>query len=60
MPRLEEIADEEAESPVWFSPMAYDAERLRERRQIRSFFIQEVDRDKVVLLGDRLDGAEFS
>ena len=59
-PRLEAIADEEGESPVWFSVMAYDAERLRERRQIRSFFIQEVDRDKVVLLGDRLDGAELS
>lgn len=60
LPRLEAIADEEAESPVWFSVMAYDAERLRERRQIRSFFIQEVDRDKVVLLGDRLDGAGWS
>jgi predicted nucleotidyltransferase len=59
-PRLEVIADEEAESPVWFSAMAYDVERLRERRQIRSFFIQEVDRDKIVLLGDRLDGAEWS
>jgi predicted nucleotidyltransferase len=59
-PRLEAIADEEAESPVWFSVMAYDAERLRERRRIHSFFIQEVDRDKVVLLGDRLDGAEWS
>jgi predicted nucleotidyltransferase len=59
-PRLEAIADEEAESPVWFSVAAYDAERLRERRQIDSFFIQEVDRDKVVLLGDRLDGAEWS
>lgn len=59
-PRLEAIADEEGESPVWFSLMAYDADRLRERRQIRSFFIQEVDRDKVVLLGDRLDGPEWS
>jgi predicted nucleotidyltransferase len=59
-PRLEAIADEEDESPVWFSVVAYDAERLRERRRVNSFFIQEVDRDKVVLLGDRLDGAEFS
>jgi predicted nucleotidyltransferase len=59
LPSLEAIADEEAESPVWFSVMAYDAKRLRERRRIRSFFIQEVDRDKVVLLGDRLDGAEW-
>lgn len=60
LPRLEAIADEEGESPVWFSVMVYDAERLRERRQIRSFFIQELDRDKVVLLGDPLDGAEWS
>jgi predicted nucleotidyltransferase len=59
-PRLEAIADEEDESPVWFSAMTYDAERLRERRQIGSFFMQEVDRDKVVLLGDRLDGLEWT
>ncbi len=59
-PRLEAIADEEGESPVWFSVIAYDAERLRERRRIESFFIQEVDRDKVVLLGSGLDGAEGS
>jgi predicted nucleotidyltransferase len=60
LPCLEAIADEEAESPVWFSVMAYDADRLRERRQIRSFFIEEVDRDKIVLLGDRLDGPRWS
>jgi predicted nucleotidyltransferase len=59
-PRLEAIADEEGESPVWFSVMVYDTDRLRERRQIRSFFIEEVDRDKVVVLGDRLDGPEWS
>lgn len=56
-PRLEEIADEEGESPVWFSVLVYDSERLGERRRIRSFFLQEVDRDKVVLLGDGVKGA---
>ena|GEM_PF-5010164 len=35
-PRLEEIADEEGESPVWFSVLIYDRERLWERRRIRS------------------------
>jgi predicted nucleotidyltransferase len=54
-PRLEAIADAEGDSPVWYSVHIYDRDRLRERRLIRSFFIQEVDRDKVVLLGDRLD-----
>jgi predicted nucleotidyltransferase len=55
-PRLEEFADEEGESPVWFSVLVYDSDRVRERRQIRSFFLQEVDRDKLVLLGDGLEG----
>jgi predicted nucleotidyltransferase len=50
--RLEKIADEEGESPVWFSVLIYDSERVEERRMIRSFFLQEVDRDKRVLLGD--------
>ncbi len=56
-PRLEAIADEEGESPVWFSVLVYDSERLRRRRRIRSFFLQEVDRDKVVLLGDGVEAA---
>ena len=54
-PALETIADEEGESPVWFSVLVYDKERLRERRQIRSFFLQEVDRDKLILLGDEVE-----
>ena len=56
-PRLEEIADEEGESPVWFSVLIYDSERLAERRRIHSFFLQEVDRDKLILLGDGVEGA---
>jgi predicted nucleotidyltransferase len=59
-PRLEGIADEEGESPVWFSVLIYDSERLEERRRIRSFFLQEVDRDKVVLLGDGVEAATYS
>jgi predicted nucleotidyltransferase len=55
-PRLEEIADEEGESPVWFSVLIYDSKRLWERRRIRSFFFQEVDRDKRVLFGDGIEG----
>lgn len=55
-PRLEEMADREGDSPVWYSVLVYDGDRLRERRQIHSFFVQEVDRDKVVLLGDGLEG----
>jgi predicted nucleotidyltransferase len=54
-PRLEAIADDEGDSPVWYSVHIYGRDRLRERRLIRSFFMQEVDRDKIVLLGDRLD-----
>lgn len=56
-PRLESIADEEGESPVWFSVLVYDSDRIRERRQIRSFFLEEVDRDKLILLGGGVDEA---
>jgi predicted nucleotidyltransferase len=54
-PRLEEIADDEGDSPVWYSVLIYDSERLGERRRIHSFFLQEVDHDNVVLLGDALE-----
>jgi predicted nucleotidyltransferase len=30
----------------------YSPERLAQRRRIRSFFIQEVDRDKIIVYGD--------
>lgn len=36
------------------SPHCYDLDWLDGRREIRAFFIQEVDRDKVVLYGDDL------
>ncbi|HEY4621722.1 MAG TPA: nucleotidyltransferase domain-containing protein [Gaiellaceae bacterium] len=42
----------EGVGPVLFSPLVYGAERITQRREIRSFFIQEVDRDKIVLYGE--------
>lgn len=47
-----EAAEAEGASPVWFSVHVYTPERLAQRREIRSFFIQEVDRDKIVLFGE--------
>lgn len=58
-PLIEGIADNEGDSPVWYSVLFYDADRLRERRQIESFFLQEVDRDKLVLAGSALDGERY-
>jgi predicted nucleotidyltransferase len=42
------------ESPVWYSVFVFDPEWLQGRRVIDSFFIQNVDRDKLVLVGDSL------
>jgi predicted nucleotidyltransferase len=50
-----EVAGAEGSSPAWYSVYVYDPEWLRGRREIRSFFIQEVDRDKIVLFGSGLD-----
>lgn len=47
----EEAAIAEAHSPFSFSVHTRDLEWLRGRRAIESFFTQEVDRDKVVLVG---------
>lgn len=55
-PQLEAIADAEGDSPVYYSLRFYDAEFLGERRAIRDFFFQEVDRDKLILHGDSLPG----
>jgi predicted nucleotidyltransferase len=43
------------ESPVWYSVAVFDPEWLRGRREIESFFIQNVDRDKLVLAGSTLE-----
>lgn len=48
---VDQAAQAEGASPVWFSAHVYSDERLAQRRAIRSFFIQEVDRDKLVLAG---------
>lgn len=49
-PMVEETADAEGDSPVYFSLRAFDSEWLRGRREIDSFFIREVDRDKLVVV----------
>jgi len=48
---LTRIAEEEGHSPVLLSLLVWDPEWMAHRREIRSFFIQEVDRDKIVLHG---------
>lgn len=55
LPMVEEEADAVGDSPVYYSLRIFDTNWLRERRAIHSFFIQEVDRDKIVLYGERLD-----
>jgi len=54
LPRVEEAATAEGDSPVWYSVLVWDTDRLLDRREIRSFFAQEVDRDKIVLAGSAL------
>lgn len=51
----EEAALAEGESPFNYSVHVHDPQWLHERREIESFFIQEVDRDKIVLAGSALD-----
>jgi predicted nucleotidyltransferase len=51
----EEAAIVEGESPFNYSVHVHDPEWLQKRREIESFFIQEVDRDKIVLAGSSLD-----
>ena len=49
-----EAATAEGESPFSYSVHVYDRGWLRGRREIDSFFIREVDRDKIVLAGSPL------
>jgi predicted nucleotidyltransferase len=51
----EAAAIAEDESPFNYSVHVHDPEWLRGRREIESFFIQEVDRDKIVLAGSALE-----
>lgn len=39
-------------NPFAFTTVVWDPARLSQRRAIKSFFAQEVDRDKIVLYGD--------
>jgi hypothetical protein len=49
---VEEAAEPSGVNPSWFSIKLYDPELVANRRGIRSFFMQEVDRDKIVLAGE--------
>lgn len=49
---IDEAARAAGAEPAFFSTVVLSPERLRNRREIRSFFIQEVDRDKIVLHGE--------
>jgi predicted nucleotidyltransferase len=59
VPLIFTAAEAEGDSPAYYSVHVYDAEQLRDRRRIRSFFFQEVDRDKLVLAGGDLEGGEY-
>ncbi len=50
--RIDEAAAGEKLGFMLFSPHVYTPEHVAQRREIRSFFIQEVDRDKIVLYGE--------
>jgi predicted nucleotidyltransferase len=50
---LYEVADRERISPVEFSLKLVDPDWLQERRAIDSFFVRELERDKLVLAGQR-------
>jgi predicted nucleotidyltransferase len=58
-PMVEEEGDAEGDSPVYYSLRVFDSDWLRGRRQIHSFFIHEVDRDKLILAGGRLEGEGY-
>jgi predicted nucleotidyltransferase len=60
LPMVEAEADAIGDSPVYYSLRVFDTEWLRDRREIRSFFTQEIDRDKLVLWGKRLDDVDAS
>lgn len=49
---LFKAAEPERANPVVFSTKVYDPDHIAQRRSIRSFFMQEVDRDKIVLFGE--------
>lgn len=52
MKLMDQAAEAEGAKPAFFSVHVYDPAHIAQRREIRSFFIQEVDRDKIVLSGE--------
>ncbi len=52
--KLIAAVEAEGDSPPYYSLQIIDADWLVNRRRIRSFFYQEVDRDALVLYGERL------
>jgi predicted nucleotidyltransferase len=58
-PKLIGAVEDEDDSPPYYSMQMHELEWLIDRRRIRSFFFQEVDRDKLVLAGSRLEGEEY-
>ena len=48
------VALEEGDNPASYSIFVHGPDWLRGRRAIESFFIQEVDRDKIVLAGSAM------
>ena len=58
-PKLIDAVVAEGDSPPYYSLQMLDSDRLVDRRRIRSFFFQEVDRDKIVLAGGDLEGDEY-
>ena len=58
-PKMIGAVEAEGDSPPYYSLRMIDADWLRNRRQIRSFFFQEVDRDKLVLAGGDLEGEAY-
>lgn len=59
LPAVERMADAEGDSPIYYSVRVIGEGWLRDRRRIHSFFIQEVDRDKIVLVGTDLDEERY-
>jgi predicted nucleotidyltransferase len=49
---IRRAAEEAGVNSLFLMPLVYDVDRIAQRREIRSFFIQEVDRDKIVLFGE--------
>lgn len=47
-----EVAMAEGVNPALFSIKLFDPEYVEQRRRVGSFFMREVDRDKVVLAGE--------